>query len=262
VTLDLQGNIKSGFFTMSSGAPKRYGFHLNGVREWPNLLSTNHHVHFTTEHYHIVDRYLKIAAAAFPGGDHKTEARLLEPHNGSVAEVESRLQKSGIYGMKRVLFHPGTTWQTKWWSMELWRELALLLLRNPNTGLVLSWGDEKERFFVESIAKGAQKRAVIWPRGSLRDLVALLSRMDVVVGGDTGPVHIAAALGTPTVSLYRGSGADRSAPRGENHASIQSPLPCSPCFLRQCPRDEACIKSIRVEDVLQAIETLSSRSAH
>jgi heptosyltransferase-1 len=75
-----------------------------------------------------------------------------------------------------------------------------------------------------------------------------------VIGGDTGPVHIAAAVGTPTVSLYRASDGRRSGPRGPGQVTVQSPFDCTPCFRTDCDRDEDCRRSITAASVMQAVQ--------
>jgi heptosyltransferase-1 len=71
-------------------------------------------------------------------------------------------------------------------------------------------------------------------------LAALYQQVDLVIGGDTGPLHLAAAVGTPTCSLYRSSDGLRSGPRGERHAIVQVPMVCSPCFKTSCSDDALC----------------------
>ena len=99
----------------------------------------------------------------------------------------------------------------------------------------------------------AHRQALIWPRGSLPDLVALLARVDLVVGCDTGPVHIAAALGTPTVSIYRATDARRNAPRGPQHRCLQVPLDCAACLRKHCNQDRQCSQSVSVDRVFSAV---------
>ncbi len=77
-----------------------------------------------------------------------------------------------------------------------------------------------------------------------------------MIGGDTGPVHLAAAVGTATVSFYRASDGKRSGPRGDNHVVIQSPMPCSRCFRTRCDQDEECRRSITVDAVVHGVEKL------
>ena len=97
---------------------------------------------------------------------------------------------------------------------------------------------------------------MVWPRGTLPELAALLARAVVVIGGDTGPVHIAAAVGTPTVSLYRVTDSERNGPRGPQHIRLQTPLACSPCLRKSCERDSECSSSISVAAVAAAINRL------
>lgn len=126
-----------------------------------------------------------------------------------------------------VVFHYGTTWQTKLWSLENWQQLARQLTDDGEVVPLLTWGNDEEFKAVTAISEATAGRAIVWPRGSLPELVALLDRVDLVVGCDTGPIHIAAALGTPTVSLFRVTDATRNAPVGENHRNLQTRMSCA-----------------------------------
>ena len=92
------------------------------------------------------------------------------------------------------------------------------------------------------------------PKLSLKGLCAMLKKVDVVVGGDTGPVHMAAAVGTPTVSFYRATDGNRSGPRGDQHVVIQSPLNCTVCQRKSCDKDALCRASITPEALVAGIE--------
>jgi heptosyltransferase-1 len=122
--------------------------------------------------------------------------------------------------------------------------------------LVLTWGDNVEKLAVERIAEACQGRAVIWPRGTLQELVALLAAARLVIGADTGPVHIAAAVGTPTVSIFRVTDSRRNGPPGEGHIRIQAPMDCSPCLRKSCDLDRKCGLSVTVDSVRDAVERL------
>jgi heptosyltransferase-1 len=260
LVLDLQGNCKSGFFTLLAGAPRRVGFARDGVREWPNLLTTNQRVPLAPSQHHVSERSLALAKAAFPFGSESPLSGPLTVDDSAAAAVQHRLEVLGLDRGKLVVLHYGTTWTTKLWPLTSWKELTAALCRK---GLrpVLTWGNEAEREAAAALDAACDGRATIWPRGSLCELVALLARADLVVGADTGPVHIAAAVGTPTVSLYRVTDAQRNGPRGERHLLLQSPLPCSPCLRKICPRDRECGESITVNEVLGAVEDLLDRVA-
>lgn len=256
VVLDLQGNSKSGLFTRLSGAPRRYGFAGDGVREWPNLLATNHHVTLTAADHHVSERSLAVARAAFPSGSEHLLAGPLPVWPEAARKVVAQLAEFGLVGRRFAVLHYGTTWPTKLWALASWQELVLRL--EAETGLVpvLTWGGEEERKVVERFAAAGTGTAVVWPRGSLPELVALLARAAIVVGGDTGPIHIAAAMGTPTVSIYRVTDASRNGPRGDRHRCLQTSLGCSPCLRKDCERDAECASSIPVAAVMSAVTTL------
>ncbi len=260
VVLDLQGNSKSGFFTRGSGAHRRYGFARDGVREWPNLLATNRRVALTAADHHISDRSLAIARAAFPAGTVVVPAGPLPIHPEAARRVEARLDECGLAGRQFAVLHYGTTWPTKLWAVEQWQALTQGLASATGLVPVLTWGGAEELAVVEGLTRGAE-RAVVWPRGTLPELAALLARAAVVIGGDTGPVHLAAAVGTPTVSLYRVTDSARNGPRGERHVRLQAPLECSPCLRKSCDRDRECSRSITATDVMAALTPLLTAAA-
>jgi heptosyltransferase-1 len=256
LVLDLQGNSKSGFFTRLTGAPRRCGFDRRSVREWPNLLATTWRVPLGGDDHHISDRALALARAAFPKGSECRPAGPLAVGEEAAGRIEERLREFGLERQPLVVLHYGTTWETKLWPLDCWQQLATILCRDGRLRPVLTWGSDEERAAAEAIRAASGGQAIVWPRGSLMDLVALLDRADLVVGGDTGPIHIAAAVGTPTVSLYRVTDASRNGPRGNGHIRLQAPLDCSPCLRKECPRDPECGHSIAVEDVSRAVFSL------
>jgi heptosyltransferase I len=260
VTLDLQGNCKSGLFTFFSGAPLRYGFDRSGVREWPNLFATNRRVGIAGIS-HISDRMLSVARQAFPGGSPATNAGPLEAGGEALRKVDKLLQEADLAGKMLVVLHCGGTWKTKRWPLELWQELSRNLGQVPGLRLLLTWGSDDELAVARAVHEACDARSLLWPKGALPELVALLYRADLVVGGDTGPIHIAAAVGTPTVSLFRATDGNRNAPRGGGHNFIQAPMGCSPCLRKKCSNDRECGESIGVCAVLNSISLRLARAA-
>lgn len=258
LVLDLQGNCKSGLFTRFCGAPRRFGFSFSGVREWPNVLATNCKVQLTAAEHHVSDQALAVARKAFPFGSVWPLVGSLGITEKSYGAVEKQLVDHKLDDRPLLVLQYGTTWSSKFWPLERWKELVRKLCQEDGLRPVLIWGNETEKEVCREIFQASDEKAVIWPRGTLQELAALLQRADVVVGGDTGPVHIAAAVGTATVSLYTSSDGSRSGPRGERHIQLQSPWDCSPCFKRDCPEGRDCGSSIEVEAVLSAIRQLLS----
>ncbi len=258
LVFDLQGNSKSGLFTFISRGGAKYGFDRHQVREWPNLLTTRHHVALSDDDHHVAQRSLAIVRAAFPDGTDLRSAGPLHVTAAAQEVVEQQLQQLELLHRPLVVLHYGTTWQTKLWSLENWQHLASQLVDDGEVIPLLTWGNDEEFKAVTVISEATAGQAIIWPRGSLPELVALLDRVSLVVGCDTGPIHIAAALGTPTVSLFRVTDATRNAPVGSIHRSLQTPMNCAGCLLKQCDMDAQCAASISVTDVYQAITELTA----
>jgi len=256
VAVDLQGNSKSGLFTLFSRAPKRYGFGLDAAREWPNLFATNHHVPLGASDRHITDRYLRIVRTAFPGGTEPPPTGPLFASKEAAAWAAKWLCEKGLSPAGFALFHPGTTWNTKRWALFCWRQLARATTLDLRTPVVLSWGSDEELQTCRAVAGSAADGCLLAPRMSLRRFLGLLHHARLVVGGDTGPVHLAAALGIPTISLFRATDSLRNGPRGPKHRAFQSPLLCSPCLKRNCDRDPSCSRTIAPSEVLSAVQDL------
>jgi heptosyltransferase-1 len=253
VVLDLQGNSKSGLITFLSGAPLRYGFAAQEVREWPNLLATNRRVGLGAADHHITDRSLRVAASAFPGGMIPETAGPIYPAQKAVEWVADQFRRLGIASHRKVVFHYGTSWSTKLWTLGNWQELARRVAEELGATILLTWAGDQEQRACRCIKAAAGERAILWPPADLQTLAALLARVDLAVGGDTGPIHIAAAMDTPTVSIYRVTDCRRNGPRGPQHRCLQSHVNCSPCLRKSCPHDASCSASISVQEVFQAI---------
>lgn len=253
---DLQGNSKSGLFTLFSRGQHKYGFSRVDVREWPNILATRHRVKLNHDQQQVTRRALALVKAAFPGGEDAPLCGSLPVNSEAEAAVRLRLHTLGAGEKRIVVLHYGTTWETKLWNLALWQQLALKLSRLANLALVLTWGNDDELTAAKQIQRSTGAEAIIWPRGTLPELVALLACADIVVGCDTGPVHIAAATGTKTVSMYRVTDALRNGPEGSGHIRLQSSMPCAKCLRKKCEYDTQCSTSIRVSDVYDSIEQL------
>ena len=253
MVLDIQGNLKSGLVCWLTGAANRLGFTPEVLQERANLLFTTRQIPLRRQDRHVTEQYLRLVSVPF-GRDYR-DMRLVSdiytsPEDDAIAGILLSTLADGLV----FLFHYGTTWQTKFWTEESWIALGRdLLSRFPESSILLSWGSEEEHRVVMRLAAGIGAGSRVIERYTLKGLTALLKKVDVVVGGDTGPVHLAAAVGTSTVSLYRASDGKRSGPRGDHHVVVQSPLPCSGCFRTRCDQDEECRRSITVDAVSNGI---------
>ncbi len=259
LVFDIQGNLKSGLICMLSGVTDRIGFTREGLQESVNLFFTTRQVPLRRQDYHITDQYLRVVSVPF-GRDFREMELRSDIHTAPEDDAAAAMLLATLSDGLTFFFHCGTTWQTKFWSDAGWIELGRAVLeRFPESNILFSWGNEKERQAVVAIASAIGSGGRILDRYSLKGLAALLKKVDLVAGGDTGPVHIAAAVGTPTVSYYRASDGRRSGPRGEQHCIIQAPMQCTACFQTQCDRDRECRASITAEMMLRGIERALER---
>ncbi|HET7876267.1 MAG TPA: lipopolysaccharide heptosyltransferase I [Methylomirabilota bacterium] len=221
VALDLQGLIKSGLLTAATGAPLRVGFSRGCSREWPNALFTNRHVTPPAAARHVVEQYLSLLTTL------GIEPGRPEFHLPPRPEAERRMEEFlGELGIKRhdrlVAINPGAGRETKRWPVPHFRALAERLGGEPDVRIVLLWGPD-EVHMARQIRDGLGVRAVLAPPTDLDELTALLRRAALMVAGDTGPLHLAAALGTPCVGLYGPTRAERNGPYGPRCRGLQSP---------------------------------------
>ena len=265
LAFDIQGNIKSGVVTRLSGAGLRFGFDRAGVRESPNLLFTNRHVRSRPEDVHVTQKILRVVSAPF-GGEIPSPWTVPGIVTSEAADKEAaRVLEELLPGTApRLAVHAGTTWNTKKMDPGFWAGTVRLLRdRFPRIGLFLSWGNEEERREAEEIRKLAGGASCVLPKAGLKELAALLKACGYMLGPDTGPLHIAAAVGAKTVSIFRGSDGKYAAPRGPGHRFLQAPLPCTACQIKGskvCERDAECRESIRLEEAAAAMAGLIDAS--
>ena len=256
LVFDIQGNLKSGVICGLTGCTDRIGFEKCDLQESVNALFTTRRIPLRRQDYHVTEKYLRLVSIPFARDFRDmqlTSTISTSREDDANAEALLATLSDGLV----FLFQYGTTWQTKFWSQESWIALGRELLeRFHDASILFPWGNGSERAAVTAISAGIGLGARVLDRYSLKGLTALLKRVDLVVGGDTGPVHLAAAVGTPTVSFYRASDGKGSGPRGSRHVVIQSPLSCSRCFRTRCEKDAACRDSIKMETVLAAVTDL------
>ncbi len=258
LVLDLQGNIKSGLVTRLTGCPQRIGFDRTAVRELPNIFCTTRQVSLRDQDQHITNRSLRLVSAALDDDYSGREFHgtiQTSPDDDTAAETFLK----GLGADRFFLIHNGTTWKTKLWHEAGWIQVGRQLIQQfPTSSILLSWGNAEELAVAERIAAAIGHQAHILPKLTIKGFTALIKQVNLMLGGDTGPIHIAASVGTPTVSLYRATNGNRNAPLGRRHRFIQAPLPCTTCLLKQCDKDQACRESITPEMLMPAILELTA----
>ncbi|MBI2177550.1 MAG: lipopolysaccharide heptosyltransferase II [Candidatus Tectomicrobia bacterium] len=206
---------------------------------------------------HLVDYYLGILEGAGVRPAFR-EARL--PVRAEDARAAERLlaEACGADSRPVVGLHPGAFFgESKTWPPEEFASLARRLAREAGARVVVL-GGAGEREMAGRVCREAGGAAVsLAGRDDLKMLPALLERVGVLVAGDTGPLHVAALVGTPTVALFGPTDPRRTAPRSRHHRLIRQELECSPCFERTCPLGHhRCMREIGAERVAAEVMSL------
>jgi ADP-heptose:LPS heptosyltransferase len=150
-----------------------------------------------------------------------------------------------------VVINPGGNWATKLWEPERYGELAQRLM-GDGLPVAVTWGPGEEelvRRLVRSAGNGVREVST-----TLEELVALCEKAKLFVGGDTGPMHFAAAAGTPIVAVFGPTSSDRNGPFRREDIVVERRLSCRPCYERnKCPLEHwQCMVDITVEQVYEA----------
>jgi heptosyltransferase-2 len=119
-------------------------------------------------------------------------------------------------------------------------------------------GEQIEKWLSENSQAGNQGGTVRlknWMgKTSMGELIDLLRGCDALLTNDTGTMHLAVMLGVPVVSVFGSTDPAATGPVGPNHRVLQHKVPCGPCFLRECPKDFACMEKVTVQEVVEAVE--------
>ncbi len=225
-SIDFQGLVKSAMLGWIAGAKERIGFDRNAIREKPALLFTNRKVHVDTTK-HVIEQNLELFRSAV------AELPLSASLPKAVADATALL-KWDIYAppaekTEDVVILPGAGKPNKLWPVDRWREVA------KNTNALIAWGPN-ERELAERIG------GRLAPPTNLRELASLLRSATLVIGGDTGPLHLAAAMNTRVVGLYGPTNAWRNGPYGQLDHCIQ----------------EKSMDEISVEAVMKMVERVAA----
>jgi ADP-heptose:LPS heptosyltransferase len=165
-------------------------------------------------------------------------------------------------GVPFALLNTGAAWPNKRWPAARFADLARALHVQHGLRSIALWGPG-ERALAADVETRAQGTAIAAPETTIADVVALASAAAVMVSGDTGPTHIASAVGTPLVGIYGPTRPERNGPLGADDLSLSRAAVCECHHLRQCRRDRMCLLDIEVADVLAAVERrLAAAEAH
>jgi lipopolysaccharide heptosyltransferase II len=251
----LSNSFESALAARLWGARVRLGYEAD-LRGW--LLT--HTLPLPSPRLHQVDEYCRLVEEGGAPTEAREPAWTLVPDPLLDGEVAALLAAIGLTaGERAVGLHLGAAFgSSKLWDPAAYAELASRLDEVGVRAVLL--GSAADRATADTVLEAAGRpipslvgrdRAALLPR--------LLARLGVLVSGDTGVAHLAAAVGTPTVTLFGPTDPGLTSPRGAASRPLQGHAPCAPCFLTRCPIEHPCMRTIAPEVVAKAV--LEARAA-
>lgn len=154
----------------------------------------------------------------------------------------------------------GTRWQSKQWLPRQMADCARFLWASHNLEVILLGGKTDQRIAEEVLSCYSERVQNLVGQTSLRDALGLIARARVAVGPDTGLMHIAAAVGTPVVSLWGATSPARTGPHGFDDLIVQGRAACVPCYRRRCLIGHVCMQSIGADKIQAKITSAVARA--
>ena len=215
VAIDCQGMTKSALACWLSAAPLRIGHAGPAGRELSRWLNNRL---VESRRAHVTDRALELLA---PLGICRPEVRWELPITDAArSAVRQAILTLGLQRGYAVI-NPGASWESKLWEMDRFAAVARHLGERHGLPVLIVWGSGRERGWAEHIVAASGGHAVAAPPTNLTELAALVREARLFISGDTGPLHMAVAVGTPTIGLYGPTRAEECGPYGKPHVAIQ-----------------------------------------
>ena len=246
LVIDFHGLFKSAVVVFLSRGRRKLGY--DSLQEGSGLVLNERIPEDMAKH--AVDRYLDFprhlgcdtSNPAFPIG-------LLDSHARRVRELLAAQSVDTAAGF--VAISPVAYWETKLWDEARFAAVCDLVVRELKLPVVFT-GASPEGPVSRIRERMEAPSASVAGATTLRELAALYRQASVLLTTDSGPMHLAAAVGTPVVALFGPTSPERTGPYGTGHTIIRKGMACSPCFRKVCETME-CMKTIGVNEVFQAV---------
>lgn len=254
VTLDMQGLAKSALAAILSGSRRRIGFGDEKGRELSDWLNNELVV---APDKHVIDANLRLLA---PLGIHSPAVRFDLPEQAAAAHAaEQLIRRLGLEEGYAVV-NPGAGWPSKIWPAARYGEVSAYLGEKWRLPSLVVWAGDAEHAAAETIVARSAGHARLAPSTTLAELAAVVRRGQLFIGSDTGPLHLAVAVGVPSIGLFGPMPAERNGPYGPRHIAIQKAAFEGGSRERRNASSEL-MEAISVEDVRQACDTILRREA-
>ena len=247
VAIDAQGLWKSAFWTWLSGAPRRIGWASEDRREGISSVMLSETVVCSPEDVHVIDQNHALVAAIGVTSRGSRHFPIVLPED---AKAKAELIKA-LAAKPLALIAPGGGWENKLYPPVLWGEVAAGL---PALGLspLILWGPGEQALAdaVVSASGGTARRAA---PTSILELAALARVAKLFLAADTGPLHVAGAMGAPLVGLFGPTDPARNGPWAKDDEVVRRAPVCAPCHKRDCQTHRDTMGKIPASAVLEAV---------
>lgn len=245
----LTHSFSSAWWFWRGHVKRRLGYRGNGRSL---LLTDSINLPTNVQQQHLVTTYkMLLNPLGLPVSE--TRPRLFL-QDKELEEARTLLKQRGISPQARLVgINPGAAYgSAKCWLPERFRQVTEKLLKHENLQIVF-FGDQTTQLLVKEICQGLPPRVInLAGVTTLRQLASLIKLCDVLLTNDSGPMHIAAAVGTPLVALFGSTNEVATGPY-KTGIVIHKHVDCSPCYKRVCPIDFRCMKRIETDEVYEAI---------
>jgi len=247
--IDLQGLLKSAILARASGASRVIGFSIWHLREKtarPFYTETDRRARLEADH--VVVKNLRLLSAVGVH-DERVEFPLADVESPALIAVRTILGDDRPFA----LINPGAAWPNKRWPTERFGEVASFIKDIRGLPSFVLWGPGEEGL-AGAVVDASGGAARIAPRTGLSDLLALSRAASLMISGDTGPLHIAAAAGTPIVAIFGPTDPHRNGPWAPDDVTVSRFGACGCHYERRCHQQEWCLESLGVAEVTAAIQ--------
>jgi heptosyltransferase-1 len=250
LVLDVHGLFKSGILTGLSKGKRKIG--MSGGTEGAWLFLKERPVPVDYDQ-HAIDRYLKLAEyLQCDMIDWKGGIPFFEPDKRVINQI---FNSDGPRKKPLIAINPMARWVTKLWAPECFAALADMLIRDLACEIVFT-GSMHDRGVIDEILRLMEQKPInLAGQTSLKELAYLYTKCAAAVTTDTGPMHVAAAMGCKVVAVFGPTAPWRTGPYGKGHKVIRADIECSPCFQKKCGH-MTCMKQVTVENVFEAVKDI------
>jgi 3-deoxy-D-manno-octulosonic-acid transferase/heptosyltransferase-1 len=247
LVIDIHGLFKSSIIVFLSRGKRKLGY--NSMQELSGLFLNEKITEDMNKH--AIDRYLDFPR--YLGAKINRTQFVLPPNNEAQVKVQNLLRKYNLEDKKFIAINSVALWETKLWNNEKFAYLADLVNDKLKIKVVFTGSEEKPIEGITSLM--TTENINLGGQTSLPELACLYKKAKMVISTDSGPMHLAAAVGTPVVALFGPTDPARTGPYGSGHTVIRAVLPCSPCYLKKCSTKK-CMENISIEQVFAAVEKI------